>query len=212
MISHALSIIRKELQAHLSDVYVNVPSDKVQLGNLSEGLGTGGNGSPVVPRDKLVLSLVNYREDNALKNGPHYVRNDIALTATYENPPVFLNFLIMVSATHGNYTNALTDLSRAIRFFQARRVFTQNDVDPASLIASELDATDLLTSFKLIFDIYSPSLEEVNHLWGTLGGKQYPFFLYVMRMLDLKFRWVQRESGLISEVDSRFAHKQPVGT
>ena len=55
-------------------------------------------------------------------------------------------------------------------------------------------------------------MEEVNHLRGTLGGKQYPFVVYVMRMLDLKFKAVQSESGLITEIVSDFAHKAAVAT
>jgi hypothetical protein len=63
-----------------------------------------------------------------------------------------------------------------------------------------------LSEFKLIFDLYSPSLEEVNHMWGTLGGKQYPFALFNMRLLDLKFRAVTAESGLITEVQTDLTH------
>jgi hypothetical protein len=55
-------------------------------------------------------------------------------------------------------------------------------------------------------------MEEVNHLWGTLGGKQYPFALYTLRMLELKFKATQSESGLITEVVSDFYHKNGVAT
>jgi len=50
-------------------------------------------------------------------------------------------------------------------------------------------------------------MEEVNHIWGTLGGKQYPFAIYWMRMLDLQFRSVQHESSLITEIVTDFSHK-----
>jgi hypothetical protein len=40
----------------------------------------------------------------------------------------------------------------------------------------------------------------VNHLWGTLGGKQYPFVLYTLRLLEMKFRATQAEAGLITEL------------
>jgi hypothetical protein len=87
-------------------------------------------------------------------------------------------------------------------------VFTQDNVSPAALSETmPTNARDELESFKLIFDLYSPSMEEVNHLWGTLGGKQYPFAMYTLRMLDLKFRAVQSESGLITEIASDFYHK-----
>jgi hypothetical protein len=54
-------------------------------------------------------------------------------------------------------------------------------------------------------------MEEINHMWGTLGGKQYPFVMYMLRMLDLKFRAVHSESGLITEVAANFSHKNPIG-
>jgi len=99
-------------------------------------------------------------------------------------------------------------LSRVIRFFQYKNVFTQDNVDPASIITSSpTNSLDHLESFKLIFDLYSASMEEVNHLWGTLGGKQYPFVLYWMRMLDLKFKAVPEESSLILDVDTKLIHK-----
>jgi len=208
MISHGLTIVINELKKHLEDVY-SVPSsgDVVQLGNLAEGITSAG-GSGGIARGKLIFSVVNIKEEKTLKNLPNIVRNDITLRATYENPPVFLNFQILITATDSGYSNALLMLSRAIRFFQSKNVFTQEDVSPASISTNAPpNLLDRLESFKLIFDLYSPSMEEVNHLWGTLGGKQYPFVIYMMRMLDLKYRAVYSESGLITEMVTEFRHK-----
>jgi len=136
------------------------------------------------------------------------VRNDVTLRATYENPPVFLTFSILVLATHTDYANALLVLSRALRFFQSQHVFTHDTVAPASITTNApTNVLDQLSEFKLIFDLCSPTMEEVNHMWGTLGGKQYPFVLYNPRMLSLKYRAVESESGLITEVVSDFHHK-----
>jgi len=209
MISHALTIVMNELNKHLDDLYNS--GDSVGLGNIPDVFGTGTGGSGV-SRDMLYLSVVNVKEEKTLKNVPNYVRNDVTLKATYENPPVFLNFLILMTATHSDYTNALSMLSRAIRFFQSKNVLTEDNVDPASITTSKvpINVLDQLETFKLIFDLYSPSLEEVNHLWGTLGGKQYPFVLYMLRMLDLKFRSVESESGLITEIVHDIHPKQHV--
>lgn len=208
MIAHALSIIQKELNAHLTAHHAAV-STKVLLHNLAEGM-IGGNGGGTVPRENIVLMVVNAREEKTLKNMPNYVRNDVTLRATYENPPVFLNFLLLFTATSSDYNDALLDLSRTIRFFQSKNVFTHDNVLPASLVGTPMPIPELdeLETFKLILDFYSPTLEEVNHLWGTLGGKQYPSVLYMMRLLDLKFKAVQSESGLITEVVSDFYHKK----
>jgi len=206
MISHALTIVINELDAHLA-TYGAQSAPQVELGNLAEGfkIGTGLGG---VSRNIINLSMVNIKEEKTLKNLPNYVRNDASLKVTYENPPVFLNLQILMVATHFNYTDALLALSRAIQFFQYKNVFTQDNVAPGSITKNEpLNLLDRLESFKLIFDFYSPTMEEVNHLWGTLGGKQYPFVMYVLRMLDLKFQAVQSEGGLITEIISDFSHK-----
>lgn len=207
MIAHALTIVVNELNRHLLAYAPVTPPNEARLGNLAEGIAPGGG----VSRDMLVLSVVNTKEERTLKNLPNYVRNEAKLTASYENPPVFLNFYLLVAATHENYINALSVLSRGIRFFQFQNVFTPDTVAPGSITQNAPpNALDQLESFKLIFDFYSPSMEEVNQLWGTLGGKQYPFVLYTLRMLDLKFRAVQNESGLITEVSSDFYHKQVI--
>jgi hypothetical protein len=207
MISHALIIVINELNKHLAEAYGST-LPQAALGNLAEGFATG-TGSNGIPRNMLYLSVVNIKEERALKNLPARVRNDRTLKVSYENPPVFLNFLILMAATHTDYTNALSVLSRAIRFFQFRNVLTQDNVAPESITTSSvpLNALDQLESFKLIFDLYSPTMEEVNHLWGTLGGKQYPFVLYMLRMIDLKFKAVKSEGGLITEVVTDFYHK-----
>lgn len=203
MISHALTIVVNELNQHLKDSY-GATSIQVKLGNIAEGFANGSG----LSKDMFYLSIVNIREEKTLKNIQTYIRDDTTLKATYENPPVFLNFLVLMAATHTEYNNALLMLSRVIRFFQSKNVFTQDNVDPKSISQSApVKTLDQLESFKLIFDLYSPSLEEVNHLWGTLGGKQYPFVLYVLRMLDLKFKAVHEERPLITGFAGSFGHK-----
>ncbi len=205
MLSHALTIVMNELNTHLAGSYgSSIP--QVGLRNLAEGFSTTGNANE---RDRLYLSVVNIKEEKTLKNLPNYMRNDTTLRAVYENPPVFLNFLILMASTHTDYTNALLILSRVIRFFQSKNVFTQDTVSPGSITTSSpMNLLDQLETFKLIFDLYSPTLEEVNHLWGTLGSKQYPFVLYTQRMLEMKFKAIQSESGLITEVVGDFHHKK----
>ena len=204
MISHALTIVVNELNRHLLTYATATPPNEARLGNLAEGITPAG-----ASRDMLVLSVVNAKEERSLKNLPNYVRNEAKLTVMYENPPIFLNFYILVTATHENYLNALSLLSRGIRFFQFQNVFTPDSVAPDSITQhAPPNPLDQLVDFKLIFDFYSPPMEEVNQLWGTLGSKQYPFVLYTLRMLDLKFRAVQSEGGLITEIANDFYHKQ----
>jgi Pvc16 N-terminal domain len=211
MLSHALTIVVNELEKHLNDTYgAGAVTPQVRLGNIAEGIGNGGASAGAVPRDILDLSMVNIREEKTLKNVQNIVRNDSTLRVIYQNPPVFLNFHILVVATHSIYVNALLMLSRAIKFFQFTNVFNQDSVAPASLTANApSNPLDQLDTFKLIFDLYSPTMEEVNHLWGTLGGKQYPFVLYTLRLLEIQYKASQSEAGLITNVVNDFYHKTP---
>lgn len=206
MISHALTIVKNELDRHLDTFGGNSPH--AELGNVGEVASQSPNGHS---REKVFLSVVNIQEERTLKNVPAYVRDDTALRVRYQNPPTFLNLAVLVAATHANYSDALLALSRAITFFQFRNVFTPDSVDPQSLsVGAPVNALDRLVEFKLIFNLWSPTLEEGNDMWGMLGGKQFPFALYSMRMLELKFEATERESGLITEVVSGFSHKPAV--
>jgi hypothetical protein len=113
MISHALTIVVNELNAHLKDAY-EMSTEIARLGNPSDGFDTSNNG---ISRDSVIFSVINVREEKTLKNQPHYMRDETNLKALYENPPVFLNFQILVIAPHANYSNGLLMLSRVLRFF-----------------------------------------------------------------------------------------------
>lgn len=208
MIAHALSIVRNELDRHLVSYGSAAPAPaapQAEIANVGEVLAGGNNGQA---RGRIVLSVVNMQAERTLENVPNYIRDDTALQVRYENAPVFLNLAILVTATHTKYTDALVALSRAILFFQHRHVFTPDNVDPSSLTTNApINALDRLEDFKLIFKLSSPTLEEVNHLWGTLGARQLPFALYWVRMLEMRFEATLSEGGLITEVIGDFSHK-----
>lgn len=207
MIAHALTIVTNELERHLK-IFGGV-GPFVELGNVAEIAQGAGNSSA---REKLLLSVVNIQEERTLKNVPAYVRDDVALRVRYSNPPIYLNLAVLLSAPHVKYGDALLALSRALVFFQHRNVFTPENVDPLSITqGAPVNQLDWLEDFKLIFSLWSPTIEEINDMWGMLGGRQFPFALYSVRMLELRFRSVQRESGLITEVVSEFTHKAAVG-
>jgi hypothetical protein len=204
MISHALTIIANELNRHFAENYNN-DLKPATIGNLSEGFADANS----LSRERIYFSVVNIKEEKTLKNLPHRVKNTSSLKSVYENPPIFINLYILIASTYINYTNSLSMISRVIRFFQYNNVFNQNNVNQESITEAEnhIDDADRLESFKLIFDLYSPTMEEINHLWGTLGGKQYPFVLYTLRMLDLEFKATKKEGGLITEIITNFTKK-----
>jgi len=56
------------------------------------------------------------------------------------------------------------------------------------------------TEFMLILDLYSPTFEQANYLWSTLGGKQYPHALYKMRLVEVKKDGVNEKRGVITQI------------
>jgi hypothetical protein len=50
-------------------------------------------------------------------------------------------------------------------------------------------------------DLFSLSLEEMNHLWGSLGGKQLPYAMYRGRLVTVQDRRLLAGGGLIKEIE-----------
>lgn len=196
MIIHALQILRKELEEFLKPVTAN--DDRVvELGNVAplDKMQGEANGND---SNKVLITLINVREEKTLKNGPFSRRNDTTLQTEYFNPAVFLNLHILVSANQVNYANALIYLSRIAVFFQSKQVFTH--LNSVEVTDSEVPATEQMETFKLILDLYSPSFEELNHIWGTLGGKQVPSLVYAVRLVEVTPRKLIATGGIVEEV------------
>lgn len=205
MVVHALQILKHELDAFLKTFPPVDGEEKVMLGNIAQAdTSPAGNDSEL--RTKVVITLVNLREEKTLKNQPSQRLNDTTQKFEYFNPSVFLNMYLLVSAGNSTYNLALTQLSRVILFFQGKTVFTHNNTVavPTSIVKAE----DRMDEFKMIVTLRSPSFEEVNHLWGTLGGKQVPFALYEVRIVEMK-RFVKLdEVEPIQEVQSEARKKE----
>ena len=176
MIHDALRLLVNELNRKLVS---SGDGDAVTLGNIaqadqgSEGADESSNLS------RVVLSLVNLTEDQTLKNGPHHRLRDGKVV--YENRPVSLYLYLLFSANNAVYSTALKHLSAIIEFFQGKNVFTIRNSPDLTGLSSEKDLSD----FRLVLELHSLTFEQVNHLWGSLGGKQLPFVLYRARLLRL---------------------------
>src|SRR6478752_7106946 len=117
MIHEALGLIRREFVVYLTSNGYATAEDIVVIENIGlfESTTSGINLD-----DKIVFTLVNIEEESTLKNAP-FVRNDYTSPARYENPPVYLNLFLLItacnkSAENNSYTDALEKLSLVIRF------------------------------------------------------------------------------------------------
>jgi hypothetical protein len=183
MIYEILQIISEELNDYLDE-------NAVALANIADA-DVEGNSPGNFP--DIALSLINLQEEFALKN----IRNDYInnSSVTYKNPKVYLNLFILFSVNKSTYTESLKSLTKLIAFFQGKKVFTQ-----ANSNYQNVDGIENIKSFKFITELYTPTFEELNFIWGTLGGKQKPSVLYKITLLEIERDVIAKEGSVISEM------------
>lgn len=191
MIDAALQLLRNELSSYLS----SKDPASVIIDNI--GLFETSAGSSLT--DSIVITLVNVEEESTLKNQPA-LKRPFAGSATYENAPVYLNLYVLFTCNYsGNdYILALKRLSYVIRFLQGKNVFSAS----SSVTGSSLAIDDDLVDLRFTMELYTLTFEQINHLWGSLGGRQIPFAMYKLRLVTITERAVVREVPLIEEIET----------
>jgi len=175
MINDALDLI-----VSLINDYIGVIPDEVTLGNISL-IDAFQDSSASQLNDKVIASVINIEQEPVLRNLPYRktVNGEDGMPQSQEQPPpVYLNVYVLFGANKNpqNYNDALLRISQIIAFFQRQNLFTPANTPP-------LGTTNIQ---KLIFDLYSTSLEELNHIWSVNGGKYIPSVLYKMRMIMIQ--------------------------
>ena len=175
LIGNILEEIRIKLQDYfnleVSDPNVGLP-DNVVLANIS--LVDAFNANDPNIQDNLVISLVSIEEEKNLR----YARTTTVIpaanpndsTVLTHNPIVFLNLYLLFSSHNKDYKQSLNQLSAVVNFFQRQQVFTGAEIN-------------VPTMNRIVFELVTTSFEQMNHLWGVLGGKYIPSALYKVRIL-----------------------------
>ena len=192
MIASALRLVEDELNAYIWSLEPELNRQKaVELDHiaLADSLGDGGDGL----MGKVVMSLVNIEEEKRLKNAGRTVR--VGDEFQTSNPPITINMYLLFSASIKEYEMALRRLAQVIEFFQGKYVFTLANSPTPQEVANEE-----LADFKLILDIHTLNFEQINDLWGSLGGKQVPFVIYRGRLIQLRREALKQSGPAIEQV------------
>ena len=131
--------------------------------------------------------MVNIEEDHIVKQQENFVRSQNGVI--YQSPKLYLNLYVLFSVNDAKYDEALKKLSFIIQFFQYRNVF-----DPINNPGLDERIE------KLVVDMCSLSFEQLNHLWGTLGGKYMPSVLYKIRQVTINEDATTSQAGFIKEI------------
>ncbi len=188
MIHEALKFISDEVNRYLSLKLGSVTDPRLVLGNVAK-LGEndqGGGNNPL--SNRAILTLVNIEEDRVSRSPDNYRRVGDAIQ--YRNPKVFINLYCLFSVNRTNYDVSLEWLNYIIQFFQYRNVFTHGN---SPLLHEKID--------QLVLDMTSMNLEQLNQLWGVMGGKYYPSVLYKMRLIAIEDDTPEASGDLIREIN-----------
>ncbi|MBK9983946.1 MAG: DUF4255 domain-containing protein [Saprospiraceae bacterium] len=191
MIESALILLRNELQAYIR---TKDPAD-VSIDNI----GMFETKNDLTLDNHIILTLVNIEEETTLKNQPP-LKRPIGMTAVYGNAPVFLNLYILFTCNYsGNdYSLSLRRLGYIIQFFQSKTSFSTS----SSMISGTADLENPDTvNLKFTVELYTLTFEQINHLWGSLGGRQMPFAMYKLRLVAITENAIVREVPVIEEID-----------
>lgn len=193
MILEATSLVLAQLNQyiHQDDGNPVGTADPVVIGNISQVENVD---VATALENKVVLTLVNLSEEAALKNLTAASRSPSG-AINYQNPPIYLNLYLLFAATYNNYATALRRLGQVITFFQSKKTFTLSNSPGA---VSNISPT---ANLRLQVDLLTLNFEEVNNLWGSLGGKQLPFSVYRARLIEMQDRRLQDTGGRIERIE-----------
>ena len=143
--------------------------------------------------NQVLLTVVNLEEEATLKNGPTTFREGSGVVVRHR--PVHLNLFLIFAANFANYQTALHRLGQVVTYFQSHKQF-----DPSGF-PGVLPNLPPETELSITMELVSLNLEEVNHLWGALGGRELPFAAYRARLVVLREDRPMAAGGDIREIE-----------
>jgi hypothetical protein len=206
MIKPALILLREELRHYLA-----AKGDTTDV--ILENIGLLETADAANLQQRIVISLVNIEEESTLKNAKNYLRSGNGGVVSYSNTPVYLNLYVLFTANYtggdspkNNYLLALANLSFVISFFQSRNHFTIGGSQVPQLMGF-FDEQDMLylpdlMDMRINIELYTLTFEQINYLWGSLGGRQAPFAMYKARLVMIRDIGKIRDTGIIEEIET----------
>lgn len=182
MIHLAVAQVVDELNAYLNLRSPGMPPERVVAGSLFDLAGQPNAGT----KDRLAVSVVNVEENHVYHSLDTY-RARADGTAERVKPKVRVNVYVLFVSNLAKYDEALKALSNVIAFFQYRNTFvvSGNGAEEAS---------------RVVFELYSLTFEQQNHLWAALGAKYMPSVVYKAGIVDIRDARVEAEVRPVEEI------------
>ncbi len=184
MIHQVIQHVVSELDTYLNLRSPSLAQDRVVLDSLVDGSGSPNANA----KEKVVLSLVNIQEDSIYQSVETYEKRPDG-KAELVRPELRVNLFLLFIANFSNYAESIKALEYVISFFQTRHVFNYSAI-PA------------LTGQqgRMVFDLYSMTFEQQNHLWGALGSKYQPSVMYKISLVAIQDRQIEAEIRPVEQI------------
>ncbi|MBK9337415.1 MAG: DUF4255 domain-containing protein [Lewinellaceae bacterium] len=196
--STLIKIIIEQINQYIRSVEEHSAQDftgvAVKLGNIATAKFAGGDNVQLT--NKVVVTLVNVDEESTLKNQTNSRLQNGQYIAL--QPVVHVNLYLLFTANFDEYETAINYLFRVLEFFQGKRVFKFKNAPVSGVNAKALEQAG---EVELAAELHTLSFEQVNDLWGSLGGKQMPFVLYRLRLVPVQMEQIIGREGIITEID-----------
>ncbi|MGB5944078.1 MAG: DUF4255 domain-containing protein [Leeuwenhoekiella sp.] len=198
MIYETIEILREQVANYLDEN--GLGENNVAVGNVAQFKDDPEDANQELD-DKVIITLLNMEEETALKNKRFpTIENDRFIN---QNNPVHLNLYLLLCCNRNDYASSLRTLSAIIEFFQGKQVFTQTN----TVFSKNTTIMQAIDNFKFSVSLKTTSFEELNHIWGSLGGRSYPSAVYKLSLLQLQRKHTLGITERITIVDTTLANK-----
>lgn len=182
MIHLAVAQVVDELNAYLNLRAPGLTQERVVAGSLFDLAGALNTKT----RDQVVASVVNVEENRVYHSLDTYQTRADGMNERIK-PKVRVNVYLLFIGNLDKYDESLKAISNVIGFFQHRNAFTVsgNGADDSS---------------RVVFELYSLTFEQQNHLWAALGAKYMPSVIYKAGIVDIRDTQVEAEVPSVEEI------------
>lgn len=142
--------------------------------NLIQFIDSNNNDPLTFTNNAVTPFLINISEDRKFRNPDLYSGKVHDGIRTQVNPEIRIELLVLFVSKFNDYSQSLKFLSYVITFFQANRVFTQQNTP--ELFDENIE--------KLTIELVTLPLEEQNQVWHSLNTSYLPSVLYRVRLLS----------------------------
>lgn len=189
-LAKVLDELSKKISAEISAVNngVVVSIELTNVATLNDG------DEFLLNKSSMILSIVNIEEDKTLKNQSlykEYSGNGNSIEK-YKRPTQNLILSLLFTSYNKNqdsYPDGLEKLEYIIKCLQHNNVYYYDNTN--FFEQTEVSENQAKSMNKIILDLVSLKLDQLNQMWSYLGSKYMPSVLYSMRLIR-----VQNENNL----------------